>query len=253
MKTLAGVLILFLVNTFCYSQDLTRKIVRGIVVNDSVAIENGLVFNINSKTGVLIDNKGFFSVLATPKDTLVFSALGFKSRRVVIAKSDMNLTLLRIKMEAVANQLLSVVVYAKHGPHPEFGNTQQIVDTQYFDDKQSSADNILMMPTGTGDPNAMDVIRVYNMIFKNLFKNNPDKADLISESGFTSVALQNISYNFFTDKLKLKEDQVGLFLLFCENDPKSKSFVNTTSKEFEIMDFLYSKNGEFRNIATFEK
>lgn len=253
MKTVAGILILFLSCQLSFGQVLSRNTLHGIVVNDSLAIENGLVFNINAKTGVLISNKGFFSILAKEKDTLVFSSLGFKSKKIVLSKADVNSSFYRIKLDAVANQLLSVVVYAKHGPHPEFGNTQSIVDTQYYDDLQSSPDNILMMPTGTGDPNAMDCIRVFNMVFKNLFKNNPYKEDLVSDVGFTTVAMHNISYSFFTDKLKLKEDQVGLFLLFCENDPKSKTFVNTTSKEFEIMDFLITKNNEFRNIATFEK
>lgn len=253
MKTVLGILILFLGCQLCFGQVLTRKIMYGKVVSDSVAIENGQVFNINAKTGVSIDNKGFFSILVKAKDTLVFSSLGFKTEKVVLTQTDINSSFFRIKLNAVANQLLAVVVYAKSGPHPEFGNTQKIVDTQYYDDKQSSPDNILMMPTGTGDPNAMDCIRVYNMIFKNLFKNNPDKVDLVSEVGFTTVAMQNVSYSFFTDKLKLKDDQVGLFLLFCENDPKSKTFVNTTSQEFEIMDFLITKNSEFKNIVTFEK
>lgn len=253
MKTVLGILVLFLGCQLCFGQVLTPKTVYGKVVNDSVAIENGLVFNVNAKTGVLIDNKGFFSILAKVKDTLVFSSLGFKTKKVVLSQADINSSFFRIKLNAVANQLLAVVVYAKNGPHPEFGNTQKIVDTQYYDDKQSSPDNILMMPTGTGDPNAMDCIRVYNMIFKNLFKSNPNKSDLVSEVGFTKVAMQSVSYSFFTDKLKLKDDQVGLFLLFCENDPKSKTFVNTTSQEFEIMDFLITKNSEFKNIATFEK
>jgi hypothetical protein len=253
MKTIVGILILFLSCQLCFGQILTRTTMHGGVVNDSVAIESGLVFNINAKSGSILNNKGFFSVLAKVNDTLVFSSLGFKSKKVVVTTAEINSSFFRINLEAVANQLLAVVVYAKNGPHPEFGNTQKIVDTQYYDDLQSSPHNILMMPTGTGDPNAMDCIRVYNMIFKNLFKNNPNKSDLVSDMGFTTVAMQNVGYSFFTDKLKLKEDQVGLFLMFCENDPKSKTFVNTTSQEFEIMDFLISKNGEFRNIATFEK
>lgn len=253
MKKVFGILILVLSSQLCIGQVLTPKTVYGKVVNDSVAIQSGLVFNLNAKSGVVIDTNGFFSILAKVNDTLVFSSLGFKSKKVVVSKSDIASSFFRVKLNAVANQLLAVVVYAKNGPHPEFGNTQSIVDTQYYDDKQSSAKNILMMPTGTGDPNAMDCIRVYNMIFKNLFRNNPDKADLVSDVGFTTVAMQSVSYSFFTDKLKLKDDQVGLFLLFCENDPKSKTFVNTTSKEFEIIDFLISKNSEFKNIATFEK
>ena len=197
-------------------------------------------------------HKGYFSILAKVKDTLVFTSLGFKSKKVVLTETDIASSFYRIKLNAVANQLLAVVVYAKNGPHPEFGNTQKIVDTQYYDDQQSNPDNILMMPTGTGDPNNMDVIRVYNKIFKNLFKNNPNKSDFVSDVSFTTVAMQSVSYSFFTDKLKLKDDQVGLFLLFCENDPKSKTFVNT-NQEFEIMDFLITKNNEFKNIATFEK
>lgn len=252
MKNVLGILVLFLSCNLSFGQVLTRKTVHGKVVNDSVAIENGLVFNVNAKTGSIIDTKGYFSILAKVKDTLVFTSLVFKSKKVVLSEKDIASSFYRIKLDAVANQLLAVVVYAKNGPHPEFGNTQKIVDTQYYDDQQSNPDNILMMPTGTGDPNNMDVIRVYNKIFKNLFKNNPNKSDLISDIGFTTIAMQSVSYSFFTDKLKLKDDQIGLFLLFCENDPKSKTFVNT-NQEFEIMDFLITKNNEFKNIATFEK
>jgi hypothetical protein len=252
MKSIVGILILFLSCQFSFSQVLTRKTVHGKVVNDSIAIENGLVFNLNAKTGAVIDTKGYFSILAKVKDTLVFTSLGFKSKKVVLSQTDITSSFYRIKLNAVANQLLAVVVYAKYGPHPEFGNTQNIVDTQYFGDKQSSPDNILMMPSGTGDPNNLDVIRVYNKIFRNLFKNNPSKTDLVSDVSFTTIAMQSVSYSFFTDKLKLKEDEIGLFLLFCENDPKSKSFTKT-NQEFEIMDFLITKNNEFKNIATFEK
>ena len=253
MKTILKILVLFLSCQLCFCQVLTRKTVHGRIVNDSVAIENGLVFNLNTKTGAVIDKTGFFSVLGMVKDTLVFSSLGFKSKKVVLSQADINSSFISIKLDAIARQLLAVVIYAKNGPHPQFGNTQKIVDTQYYDDDKSSPNNFLMMPTGTGDPNAMDCIRVYKMIFKNLFKNNPNKPDLITEDGFTTVALQNINYSFFTDKLKLKDDQVGLFLMFCENDPKSVTFVNTSSQEFEIMDFLITKNNEFKNIATFEK
>jgi hypothetical protein len=231
---------------------LTRKTVHGKVVNDSIAVESGLVFNVNAKTGAVIDSKGFFSILAKVNDSLVFTSLGFKTKRVVLSKSDIASSFYRVKLNAVANELLAVVVYATHGPHPEFANTQKIVDTQYFDDKQSSPANILMMPTGTGDPNNMDVIRVYKKIFKNILRNNPEKVDLVADASFTTVAMQNVGYSFFTDNLKIKEDEVGLFLLFCENDPKSASF-SKINQQFEVMDFLINKNTEYKKIASLEK
>lgn len=252
MKNILKILVLFLSCQFCFGQMLTRSTLHGRAVNDSNGIENGLVFNISSKTGGLIDNKGMFSILAKANDTLLVTSLGFKSKKVVLSRLDITSSFYKVNLEAVANELLSVVVYAKHVPHTEFGSTQKIVDTQYFDDSQSSPDNMLMMPSGTGDPNNMDVIRVYNKIFKNLFKNNPEKSDFVSDVSFTSVAMHSVSYSFFTDKLKIKDDQIGLFLLYCENDPKSKAFLDPNQK-FEIMDFLITKYEAFKNVAAIEK
>ncbi|PKB16063.1 hypothetical protein [Flavobacterium sp. 5] len=252
MKSILKILILFLSCQFCFGQMLTRKTLHGRVVNDSTAIENGLVFNINAKTGDLIDSKGAFSILAKANDTLLVTSLGFKSEKIVLSAADVNSSFYKIKLHAVANELLTVVVYAKHVPHPEFGNTQKIVDTQYFDDKQSTPDNPLMIPSGTGNPNSMDVIRVYNKIFKHLFKNNPEKSDFVTDVSFTNVAIHSVSYSFFTDKLKIKDDQIGLFLLYCENDPKSRDFLDP-SQQFEIMDFLINKYDAFKHIASVEK
>nr|WP_315195830.1 hypothetical protein [uncultured Flavobacterium sp.] len=252
MKSILKILVLFLSCQFCFGQMLTRKALHGKIVNDSAAIESGLVFNVNSQTGDLIDSKGLFSILAKANDTLVITSLGFKSEKVVVKVSDFGSSFYKIKLHAVANELLNVVVYAKHVQQPEFGNTQKIVDTQYYDDSQSSPNNILIMPSGTGDPNAMDIIRVYHKIFKDLFKNNPEKSDFVSDVSFTNVAIHSVSYSFFTDKLKIKDDQIGLFLLYCENDPKSKAYLDP-KQQFEIMDFLINKYDAFKHIASVEK
>ena len=252
MKNIFILLVSFLSCQFCFGQMLTRKTLHGIVTSTSDNVENGLVFNINAKTGGLINSKGSFSILAKAKDTLLVTSLGFKSQKIVLAAADFSSSFYKIKLDPVANELLSVVVYAKHVPHTEIGNSQKIVDTQYFDDRQSSPDNILMIPSGTGDPNNMDVIRVYNTIFKHLFKSNPEKSDFVSDVSFTDVAMHSVSYSFFTDKLKIKDDQIGLFLLYCENDPKSKTYVDSSQK-FEIMDFLINKYDAFKHIASVEK
>ena len=231
---------------------LTRKTLHGKIVNDGAMVESGLVFNVNSQTGDVIDNKGSFSILAKVSDTLLVTSLGFKSEKIVLKESDFNSSYYTIKLQAVANELLNVVVYAKHVPHYDFDNTQKIVDTQYYGDEQSAAENVFMMPTGTGDPHAMDVIRVYNKVFKSLFKENPDKEDFVTDMSFRNVVIHSVSYSFFTDKLKMDDDQIALFLMYCENDPKSKTYLDANQK-FEIMDFLINKYDAFKNIAAVEK
>lgn len=250
MKSIFKLLILLLSCQLSYSQVLTRKALHGKIVNESGMVESGLVFNINSQTGDVVDHKGVFSILAKVNDTLLVTSLGFKSEKIVLKKADFSSSFYTIKLHAVANELLNVVVYAKHVPH--FDNTQQIVDKQYYDDSQSSPNNSVMMPTGTGDPNAMDVIRVYKKVFKSLFKDNPDKEDFVTDTSFRDVAMHSVSYSFFTDKLKMDDDQIALFLLYCENDPKSKNYVDS-SQQFEIMDFLINKYDTFKNIAAVEK
>jgi len=83
MKNKIVILVLCLCCQFCFSQ-LTRKTLYGQVVNDSIKLENGIVFNVNSKTGTVINQQGFFSILAKVKDTLVFSGLTFKSKKIVL-------------------------------------------------------------------------------------------------------------------------------------------------------------------------
>jgi hypothetical protein len=52
--------------------------------------------------------------------------------------------------------------------------------------------------------------------------------------------------------LGLKKDEIGLFLDYCEGDPKAKNLLKQED-EFLLIDFLITKNEEFKRITTFEK
>jgi hypothetical protein len=51
--------------------------------------------------------------------------------------------------------------------------------------------------------------------------------------------------------LNLKDDEIKLFLVFCENDSKSRTLMQP-SAEFQLMDFLITKNKEYKKITTFK-
>jgi hypothetical protein len=108
-----------------------------------------------------------------------------------------------------------------------------------------------MPPDGTVE-NGMDFVRMYRDILKILKINNPERRDFISPKNFTEMIMNKIWYTFFTNTLQLKDDEIGLFLIFCENDSKSKALLKS-GLEFELMDFLISKNREFKTITGFEK
>ncbi|MFV5694727.1 hypothetical protein ACM55G_04720 [Flavobacterium sp. LB3P122] len=250
MKNKIVILVLCLCCQFCFSQ-LIRKTLYGQVVNDSIKLENGIVFNVNSRNGTVINQKGFFSILAKAKDTLVFSGLAFKSKKIVITEKEMSTPLLRVKLNAFVNLLPELLVSGKKNLNPISENTQKYVDKLYFDDEKSSPKNSTMPSDGSIEY-GMNFVRIYKDVLKILRKNNPERTDFTTEKSFTELTMNKVGYSFFTNTLKLNDDEIGLFLIFCENDSKSKAFMNSDN-EFQFMDFLVTKNKEFKRITTFEK
>ena len=248
MKAKTTMLVFYLFCQICLGQTLTRKPLHGMVVNDSVNVQSGYVLNVNSNSRTFIKAQGYFDILAKTNDTLLFSSMGLKSKKVVLADKDFAVSVLRVKMNTLVNPLKEVVV-TKTTIKPNLGNIQNIIDREYFDDKQSSSDNPLM-PTEI--KYGMDIDRIGRMIWKSFFKENANKEKEVYQGDFTEIVPKRMHQFFFTNTLKLKEDEIGLFLIYCENDPKSKALLKPEA-EFELIEFLVVKNEEFKRFTTFEK
>ena len=248
MKTKVVILVMFLFYQFCLGQTLVRQHLRGRVVNDSVKVESGSVININSKTRAFISSQGLFDIMAKKNDTLLFLSLGLKSKKILLTDKDFAVLLMTVKLDIDITPLKEVVIkpiYIK----PNLGNIQRIIDTEYFEDSQSSLDNPLM-PSKI--KYGMDIDRIGKMIWKSFFKDNSNKGKEVYYGDFSDVVPKRIHFFFFTNTLKLKEHEIGLFLIYCENDPKAKALLKPES-EFELIEFLINKNEEFKTFATFEK
>lgn len=248
MKAKTTMLVFYLFCQICLGQTLTRKPLHGMVVNDSVNVQSGYVLNVNSNSRTFIKAQGYFDILAKTNDTLLFSSMGLKSKKVVLADKDFAVSVLRVKMNTLVNPLKEVVV-TKTAVKPNLGNIQNIIDREYFDDKQSSPVNPLM-PTEI--KYGMDIDRIGRMIWKSFFKENANKEKEVYQGDFTEIVPKRMHQFFFTNTLKLKEDEIGLFLIYCENDPKSKALLKPEA-EFELIEFLVVKNEEFKRFTTFEK
>lgn len=248
MGTKIIILALCLFSQFCFGQTLTRKPLHGMVVNDSVNIQSGYVLNVNSNSRTFIKAQGFFDILAKTNDTLLFSSMGLKPKKVVLVDKDFAVSVLVVKMNTLINPLKEVVV-TRTDVKPNLGNIQNIIDREYFDDKQSSLDNPLMpMEIKYG----MDIDRIGKMIWKSFFKENTNKDKEVYQGDFTEIVPKRMHQFFFTNTLKLKEDEIGLFLIYCENDPRSKALLKPEA-EFQLIEFLVIKNEEFKRFTTFEK
>lgn len=91
-------------------------------------------------------------------------------------------------------------------------------------------------------------MRIGGMIFK-LFRKEKDevKKVVINDIDFITVAKASCDQKFYIDTLKLKLDEVTLFLQFCMADPKSE-VLTKNSNVLALMDFLSTKNIEFKKL-----
>lgn len=249
MKTKIKIFFFLLFCQCCFSQVDSRKTIKGQVRNDLIPVENVIVFNANSKVGVVVNQYGNFEISAQVKDTLVFSSLAFKSKKIILTETEFIVPLLIVNLEVFTNELAEVIVLSQKELNPVFGNTQAIVDRQYFDDEKSSPKNRTMLPDGTIE-NGIDFVRVYKDIIKALRKNNPGKTDFYEDTSFSELVVKRVNYSFFANTLKLDDNEIKLFLVFCENDPKSRTLMNPKD-EFQLIDFLIAKNKEYKKITAF--
>ena len=93
----------------------------------------------------------------------------------------------------------------------------------------------------------LDIIRIGGFIV-DLFKKGKDEVEQTTlQTSFTVLAKISFEKNFYVETLKLKPDQIDLFLQFCERDPKSKVLLKD-SNELAVLEFLLQKITEFKKL-----
>lgn len=250
MKNKIGIICLIFFTQFIFAQNENRQSLHGQFINEFALVDNGYVFNLNSKTRTFISDQGFFDILAKAKDTLLVSSASFKSKKIILQDKDFAKPLFVVNLESQTTLLNEVLVKGKTEIKPAIPSSQGIVDMKFTDDVKSSPKNRSMLSDGSIE-NGMDFVRMYKMVSK-LFKKEAEKAVANSNVRFSEAVSKGIDSYFFTNTLKLKSNEVGLFLDYCENDPKSKTLLQEKD-EFMLIGFLITKNEEFKRFTTFEK
>ena len=250
MKTKYIIVSFILFCQISFAQNENRKSLHGQFTNEAALVDNGYVFNLNSKTRTFISNQGFFDILAQANDTLLVLSSAFKSKKMIIQQKDFMKPLYLVNLESQTTLLKEVVVKGKMDIKPALPSSQSMVDLKFTDDAKSTPINRTMPSNGTIE-NGMDFVRIFKMVSK-VFKKDSEKVNLNEKVDFSDAVANGLDRYFFTNTLNLKTEEIGLFLDYCETDPKSKTLLKEED-EFMLIDFLITKNEEFKRITTFEK
>lgn len=245
---------------FSFSQELPRTLLKGIVVSDSLEVENITIDNVTAKKITTTDGKGNFSLMAKEKDTLVFSGVSFKSAVLIISYSHLNETILKIKLKVRVNELEELIVH----PYTLTGNletdTKKLkvktidlnlgnMDFSVHDPEFNKTDNAMksIMPGTGNDYNGVNFIALGKTIGGKLFKSKPKpkRIEFITDKIFSEAVKEKFSPQFFEQTLQLKPEEIDLFLAFCDDTSAESRDLLNPKKEFALIDFLIKKSEEY--------
>ena len=239
MKKLYFVLTLLGFTTALFSQSK----MNGKVLNENALIPNVEVINATKQLIVKTDNEGYFQILADVNDEIIFYSKNYLEMYLKVKKEH-----LAIENKIVLQKKLIELEEIKIDVHPTYK-----VDMSYESLKMAKIykEQSRPQPVGvyTGEiQNGLDFVaigsKLANLISK-LFSNKEKKKESKTKESFSTLAKNSFTYDFFTRNLNLPENEIDLFLTFCEMDKASNVF-DKKSNTLDLMDFLLIKRGEFK-------
>ena len=107
--------LLLLVSISVVSQTTPRRNWKGKVVAPAQNLEGIYVLNLTSKKETVTKEGGYFAIPATEGDSIMFSAIQFKGKTVVLDSHSWDDGLYFVKLETLINQLDEVMVVQYKG------------------------------------------------------------------------------------------------------------------------------------------
>jgi hypothetical protein len=235
---------LFLFFQIGFSQ--SEKTIKGTVLLDNFPMAKVDVVNFNSKKSTLTDTEGKFTLTGKLGEILIFIAKGFDLKRVVI-DADMMLKQDNLIVLVKKPEELQEVLIVKT-PSIQLSKDQKFEQSKLDEIDMDKLQKTLKNPgVYDGQTAGIDFIRLGKMMAKLFAK---EKEIVKAEPPlivFKDLVKNNFKPDFYTKTLHLKEEEVALFLEFCDVDPKARS-LEKSNNQLMLLDFLHQKRDEFKKI-----
>ena len=238
--------IAFLLLVFQIGFSQSEKSIKGTVLSDNFPMAKVDVVNFNSKISTVTNNDGKFVLTGKLGEILIFIAKGFDLKRVVIDAEMMlkqdNLVVL-VKMPEDLQEVLIVKM-----PSIRLSKDQQFEQSKLDELAVDKIQKTLKNPgVYDGQTTGLDFFKIANMISRLFAK---EKKTVKVESPlivFKDLVKNNFKSDIYSKTLHLKEEEVALFLEFCDADPKAR-LLEKSNNQLVLLDFLLLKRDEFKKL-----
>ena len=241
------------------AQTSFTKTLEGQVMNKDNGVADVHVMNTSAKKATISNEKGNFSIRVTLGDTLLFSAVQFKRKTLVVNTNILESKFVVISLEEFVNELDEVVVR----PYDLSGDLSK--------DMQNLQIGQVVSATSLGLPNAhvKPMIQSERQLrtaagpkFHPLMLLSPPVDPIINAiTGRTKMLKKRVARDkkdlklrevrnsladsLFVTQLKIPLERIDDFMYFCEADEQFEILVANDDK-FAIWDFLLKKSMAYR-------
>lgn len=216
----------------------------GKIVCEGKGIPNIDLVNLTSKKSATTDHQGHFSISVTAGDELYILSKEYIDFKLKITETHLREGQLTITIERKPIALEDVEIVNKSSLIVEI--SQADIDAIKLE-KQSQALKVVNVYDGTIE-NGVDFVRMFKGI-ANWFKNK-DKEPLqkpVPPPNFKDFLGSHYDQSFYLNHLKLKPEEIDLFIAYCEADARAASLAERQDV-LEMADFLFEKNKAFRKL-----
>jgi len=233
------IFLFLLVSFYSFSQNNNDKFIEGIVYNDnSYSIQGVHVLNITSNEATITDSNGNFKIFVNLNDELIFSAIQFKRKKIIIDKDVFDSLSITIYLEEFVNELDEVILNSSglSGSLMNDLKNSGIVDNINFDDlgipgftgirKEDIPSNsqltkeLLLAPLAGG----LDVERMFNWI-SGYYKEKRKEREFKNDYNLIDRIINFYGLRFFIDEFGLIEDNIHEFVTSAyQNYPLEENF-----------------------------
>ncbi|MBW8200758.1 carboxypeptidase-like regulatory domain-containing protein [Flagellimonas abyssi] len=240
MKNIYLIVFCLLLSGWSMAQD-SRQMLRGKVLYRSSNVPNENVINSTSGHATITNDNGEFMIEVMEGDQLVFTAINYQLEVVKITPEILANNRLVVEVDEKVQELDEVVVSPENQERFLEVKNEDFKQFDYEIDRSTEVENIANSQITRGMKDGLNFVNIFKALFKSQDANGQERIPLkVSE-----VLRHVYDDEFFVVDLRLPQDKIDAFLLYCDDKIPSQTLLKKEN-EFQLIDFLVTQSKEFR-------
>jgi len=206
------------------------------------------ILRATSETATISNSRGEFAIRVKKDDELVFTAVNYQLKVVKITDAILKNNRLVVEVNEKITELDEVIITPEDQERFIEMKNEQLKEFEYEIDRSTEVQNIAMSQTERGMQDGLN----FKNIFRALLKSNKNEETKRPPLKISEVLRQVYEDDFFVSDLKLPQDKIDAFLIYCDGQMPAQSLLKKDN-EFQLIDFLVTHSKMFLKELDAEK